>query len=500
MKKNAITGCPYLNYLWMFIFLFLITTCFTSCTYIKMSPPPDADKPTPIPSTDGSCYMATASNMLAGAGYGDGTTVQARSEDIYGDMKASLSMGGGWTDAAISWWLSSANNTWTTNPYTVVTVYGNKSPKYPWANPDGAKDIGNYLRECQMVGLSISWPTSGTSIGSGGHAITAWGDNLGDDAITTNPGLVKVTDSDNDTGGDLQQYNYDTYTAPNPSGANEGNGWYFNYDPNHPYIKHIITLCPVENSLGQQQVQKVFGSYKIHQFSKTEAADLHYIVGTDVEILSYKTWIDYTYNVTPTIKESTPRKSLTVDWDLTEKPAPYCTYITINTEFILPFYNAIKYDNVHFTYPDEMKQLFPDIKWTMKTPVIQKAEAIRNVTGGYVIGSFDILNPDSLSAEKVIGQYRFIHEYSFNQTPEAHAFILSFEKEYKISNLRFGHSYGYIDTKSLWAFENWMTRMEEVILVKEEPLEIKIDWLGKLPYPEGEDIQGRIRDIKDKTK
>jgi len=464
-----------------------------------MTPPPDADKPTPIPSTDGSCYMATASNMLAGAGYGNGTTVQERSEDIYGNMKAHLSMGGGWTDAAVSWWLSSSYNTWASNPYTVVTVYGNKSPKYPWANPNGARDIGNYLRECQMVGLSISWPISGSSIGSGGHAITAWGDNLSSSTLSVNPSNVKVTDSDNDTGGDVQKYSYDSYTSPNPSGPNEGNGWYFDYDPNHPYIKHIITLCPVQNSSGQTQVQKVVGSYKVHQFRKINAVDLHYNVETDVPILSYKTWIDYTSSITPSIKESSPLlNSLRVDWDLIEKPVPFCTYVTITTEFILPFYNAIHYKNVQFTYPDDFQQYFPSIKWIMKTPRIEKAESISNITGGYVIGSFDIINPDTLSSETIIGQYRFIHEYNFNQTPEAHNFSLSFDKEYKITNMRFGHTYGYIDTESLWNFEDWMTKLEGDILISKERFEYKIDWQGRLPYPEGEDITGRIREVKER--
>lgn len=499
MKKNLITSHPFYKYFRMGMFVLLVSIFHPGCHYIKMSPPPDADKPTPIPSSDGSCYMATAANMLAGAGYGNGTSVQARAEDIFGNMKSNLSMAGGWADAAISWWLSSSYNTWTTNPYTIVTVYGNKSPKYPWANPDGAKDIGNYLRECQMVGLSISWPTSGSSIGSGGHAITAWGDNLTNNAITINPGKVTVTDSDNDTGGDIQKYTYDSYTSPNPAGSNEGDGWYFNYDPNHPYIKHIVTLCPTQNSSGQKQVQKVVGSYKIHQSNKTDATDLHYKVGTDVNILTYKTWIDYNDTLTPSITESTPqRNSLTVDWNLTKKPVPYCTYVTITTEFILPYYNAISYKDVHFTYPKEWKQLFPNIKWILNTQKIEKAEAIPNVTGGYVIGSFDILNPDTLSKERIIGQYRFIHEYSFNQSPETHIFNLSFEKNYKIANLRFGHSYGYPDKKSLWGFENWMTKVGDIIQITEKPFEYKIDWQGKLPYPEGEDIKGRIRDIRGK--
>ena len=43
-------------------------------TYLKMNPPPDADKPNPA--NDLSCWLATASNMLAGAGYGNGLVVR----------------------------------------------------------------------------------------------------------------------------------------------------------------------------------------------------------------------------------------------------------------------------------------------------------------------------------------------------------------------------------------------------------------------------------------
>ncbi|MEN8226315.1 MAG: hypothetical protein ABFS05_13245, partial [Bacteroidota bacterium] len=228
---------------------------FTSCKYMKMDPPPDVDK-AGGGGTDNSCWMATASNMLAGAGYGNGTTVQDRADDIYADMVANYGIAnGGWTDAALSWWLSSTNNIWTTNPYTVVTVYGHKT-RIPWANAGGAQFVGNELRRCQFTGLSISWPQTGSS-GYGGHAITAWGDNMGNGTLTTNPVSVRVTDSDKDTGGDVQEYTYDDYTSPNPGGANNGNGWYFDYSTNHPFIKHIITLCPTDDPSDETQTQKV---------------------------------------------------------------------------------------------------------------------------------------------------------------------------------------------------------------------------------------------------
>ncbi len=474
----------------------LLSGCVTP--YMKMNPPSDSDKPLPVPANDNSCWLHTAANLLGGAGYGNGTTVQARSDDIFADLNAQYGVNnGGWTDTALTWWLTSAHNTWTANPYTVVTVYGNKSPKYPWADANGARTIANELRKCEMMGLSISWPTNQAGvIGSGGHAITAWGDSSGNAAtLTTNPSQVRLTDSDTDNGGDVQAYTYDTYNNPNPGGANEGNGWYFNYDANHPYIKHIVTLCPTDDPSDNKLTQRVTGSYQIHQTSKKEATDLHYKVGTDVNILTYRTMIDWWPEGTPSITESQPRRDLTVDWNLSQKKVPYCTFVRVTTEFVLPSWNAMWYDDVHFTYPDATAVRLPYLAWELKTPKIEKAEAIPNVTGGYVVGSFDVFDPATPDEPTV--QYRFVHQYSYTQSPESHIFLLKGSKGTYATNLLFGHSYGYPTPEELWEFKDWMTRETRKFDLSNEQVKITLDWKGRLPYPKGEDITGRIPDLKE---
>ncbi len=465
--------------------------------YMKIDPPPDADKPNPNDPADQSCWQATAANMLAGAGYGNGATVQARADDIYGQMKAHFGTVSGWTDTALIWWLTSVNNAWPANPYVVVTVYGYKIPRYPWDEPNGPRFIGNELRRCQMVGLSISWPTWGASIGSGGHAITCWGDNGGSGTLTSNPSRVRVTDSDRDTGGDVQSYAYDAYTNPNPGGPNEGDGWYINYDNNHPYIKHIVTLCPTKVQPGQTPV-KVVGSYKIHQDQQLPAVDLHYRVGTDADILSYETTIDWETANPPTIAEDGPPcRELTVDWNLGDKPVPFCTEVTITTKFVLPAWNAIRYEDVHFTYPEPHEPDIPDIDIEVDSPLVDLASTIPNVTGGYVVGSFDIIKPELPDEKRVVSRFRFIHEYSFQQNPEKHTLRLSGDRGYAVSNVRLGHSYGYPTLGRLWEFEDWMTEItDRTYELGEEPVEIGIDWDGRLPYPEGEDIRGRIPEKK----
>lgn len=489
----------------------LIGVLLASCSYMKMNPPPDVDKnPFPPAVGDNSCWMATASNMLAGAGYGSGSTVQTRAEDIYNDLTANFGvMNGGWTDTALNWWLASAHNTWTSNPYTIVDVYGYKSPRYPWNAANGSQQIANNLRACNFVGLSISWPTAGSSIGSGGHAITSWGDGSWspfrdyNDPISTDPSKVRLTDSDNEDGGNIQAYRYDSYTNPNPGGPNEGNGWYIDYDPNHPYIKHIAVLSPAElpGAGGGVMIQRVVGSYKIHQSHKTSATDLHYKVGTDAEILSYITRINWQTENVPEIRDSQPqRRTLDVDWDLTDKPVPFCKWITITTEFILRNWNAISYEDVHFTYPPGTRfSVIPNISWEMRSELVPRAERIPNVSGGYVIAGFTILDPSKTSADRIVGEYRLIHQYSFTQSPEQHSLLLRGEVGYQVSQLSFGHSYGMLDTEALWEFDDWMTELgDSTYALGDSLVAIPIDWSGRLPYPEGEDIKGRIPKIREK--
>jgi hypothetical protein len=469
-------------------FLIAFTLIFlSSCIYMKMEPPADTDK-TSL-NGNNSCWLATAANMLAGAGYGNGNTLQARATDTYGDLTNNFgTANGGWTDTALTWWLNSTNNTWTNNPYTHVTVYGNFT-KNPWTNPNGPKDIGNWLRSCFFIGLSISWPPDQNHIAAyGGHAITGWGDHSGNkDTIYANSSRVRVADSDRDDDGNVQNYRYDSYTNPNPNGNNSGNGWYIDYSPNHPFIKHVITLSPVTNP-GRGPVQKVVGSYKIHQGRKTKAIDLHYKVGTDVEILTYRTWTNRLFSESPSITESDPRRSIKVDWDFTKFPVPFCTWVTITTEFILPRWNAIYYRDVHFTYPEGgIAKLTPNIEWKIDTPLISNATKIPNVTGGYVVGSFNIIDPFRTGEERQIGQYRFIHQYSYDQSPENHTFTLRGTQGHIITNLNFGHSYGYLNTEQLWRFQNWMTKIsDKEYKLGDQPIKITIDWKGRLPYPEGE--------------
>jgi hypothetical protein len=142
---------------------------------------------------------------------------------------------------------------------------------------------------------------------------------------------------------------------------------------------------------------------------------------------------------------------------------------------------------VSFTYTHLKPAQLAGIAWSIDTPKLKNASKVPNVTGGYVVGGFDIIDPAQPKNEKLIGQYRFVHQYSYDQLPESHIFTLKGGKGYEVTNMRFGHSYGYPDERVLWKFRDWITDFsEKTYKLSDEPVKVTLDWTGKLPYPEGE--------------
>lgn len=159
--------------------------------------PPDQNKPgippgPPTYSPDNTCWLASAANMLAAAGYGDGANADARASDVYGELIAHYTRAnGGFPDRALEWWLGSSHNHWPTNLYTIVTDYGPIS--LGWHEPDGLGMLANELREGDMVSLAIR-----NLAVSGAHAVTMWGDSgtAGLYGAGENPASILITDSD----------------------------------------------------------------------------------------------------------------------------------------------------------------------------------------------------------------------------------------------------------------------------------------------------------------
>ncbi len=379
-------------------------------------------------------------------------------------------------------------------------MYGNKDPKDPWDDAWGARFIANELRRCCFVGLHMTWPMPGEQVGTDQtHVLTVWGDDLdGPDPVSVNPARLMVTDSDRDTAGDVQTYTYDPFDDPNHT-EEEGPGWYFNWsEPVHPYIMYIVTLDQKPEE-PQSPVYcdgdvRVTESYQIEQDEAQDATGLHYQVGTDVNICRYATTIDWDDPPSPTIiEDAQPPRNLTVDWDLTSAPVPEGAKVTITTDFWLQQWNGIGYDDVHFTYPSGLRDVGADkpaFSWHIDTPDLADPAYVPGMTGGYVVGAFELYA--DAGGQQVVSESRFQHEYKYNEDPVHHTFTLSaISGTLYVGRLRFGHSYGHLDTAALWAFDAWRAPEYAGPFVVDSSYIVEIERPDLLPYPCWERLQCR---------
>jgi hypothetical protein len=444
--------------------------------------------------------MAAASNMLAGAGYGSGSEVQDRADDIYEDMNEHFgNQSCGWADTALTWWLGSANNTYTDNPYTIVAVYHKVNPRYPWANPNLPAFVGNELRKCNMVRLSIRKPTCDSSVGQGGHAITLWGDEGDANELVYNPNEVIVSDSDYfNWQEDRQTYEYDDYNNPNPGGCNEGDGWYIDYwNSPHWYIDNIVTLSPTTDG-NTPLTQKVITSTRVqyNPVGDTNATDLHYTVLADANIYCYAVTIDWDTDDEPNVTEDDVEHALMVVWDLSDNPVPKGTWVTLHTELVLAYdsndnsagYNAILWTPINLTPGPGL------IGVAGHTSIPGGFDlTTENMCGGTTVCSCSIYT-DQFRTVKV-GEYRWQHEYKFFEDPEQHDFVFLPPEPstmYWMGDFKFGHSYGQLLPDELWAFEDWMTTYTNPSDIYPMTMPVgpfNISWPGQLPYPQGQDYK-----------
>lgn len=493
-----------------FLFIVLLTCTTSLADWRKLLTPADVDKKAHNHQGSPTCWLAAASNILAGAGYGTGATVQARADNIYTQMVNNYGTNNsGWTDTAVGWWLTSNNNNQKgVNPYTIVTLHGNKQGK-AWLNQsadgsiagsdDGAQFLGNELRRCQYVAVSIH-------SSAGGHAITAWGDSNDANMLNANPDKLIVSDSDKETGGDLQTYTY-TFNS----------GWYILYKYNDfRWIKHIVTLCAVDandaNDPNSATTEKIVSSYKAFNSSRTfmgaNATDLHYTVCSNAHILAYNTKIDYGPSGPLYITEDpcTPRKSITVDVNFTTT-LPYNNAVTATTELVLPYDSNsatnVSNTSMRFTYPPP-DFTHPVFGWRLQgTELALGADTNDpNISGGYVITSFDFFNSPGPAEPNKIAQYRFCCEYEFFQDPENHELLLDALEIYEptwVGNFRFGHSYGLLNSDLLWSFEDWDIDEQGSVVPFEVgvPIVKVISLPGLLPYPAGENyVEAQLTDCE----
>lgn len=495
-------------------FICLLLTSVSLAKWLHTDPPPDVDKYAHGHNGTSTCWLATASNILAGAGYGTGTTVQARADSIYTQMVNHYGKGAGWTDAAVEWWLSSSNNIWKgTNEYTDVEVYGNKSGTC-WlkdskdgtivGSDSGAMFIGNRLRDSNLVGISI------TFTGGGGHAITGWGDDMDANTLVANPNDVIVTDSDYDLTGDTQQYTY-KFT---------GGCWRFYKNQANNFIKHIIVLSPCNpTSVPTKKVIHSFTAYNRNELGDP-ATGINYDITSDVNILCYNVDVNWPSANPINVYDNDPNPAdpnylptaIYVDYPLDSN-----NFVPINSSYTATNKLTLQYDpnsgnpqpkvtqsSYTFTYtsfPPYDTEDYPPFEYGISSNLLdnqlQADVNDPNITGGFIVGTFDIYDSDQPNEPNKLQEFRFCWEYNYFLDPQEHIFELlpaqitePLQRNFWIGNFKFGHSYGLLIGEKLWSFDQW--QMQEPALTEYhesmDPIVHNILLPDTLPYPRGENF------------
>ncbi|MBN2291508.1 MAG: PEP-CTERM sorting domain-containing protein [Pirellulales bacterium] len=133
---------------------------------------PDVDKPNPSDTSDASCWLASAANLLGAAGYGSGGNAQFRAGVIYQQLCADWgTTSGGAPDQAISQWLAMyGQNPDNLAEYQATNTYTDVTAKYCAIGTGLGQTDYDFLRgelyDGQYVGVQFATP---------GHAVTLVG-------------------------------------------------------------------------------------------------------------------------------------------------------------------------------------------------------------------------------------------------------------------------------------------------------------------------------------
>jgi hypothetical protein len=487
-KKMSISAAS----IYLCLAAMLATSSVSLGDYLKMNPPPDIDKEEYTFPNGKSCWVAAASNMLAGAGYGDGNSVQERADDIYRELCGHLvdCDVGGWEDTAINTWRYSNFNNCPNNPYIVINAHGDRTTRPPYPDANLPMLLGNDLRKCNFVALSLTNPASTT----GGHAVTCWGDNGADiNQISSNPTQIKITDSDFwDKTQTIQTYTYDDYYNPDPNhpDCNKGNGCYFDYYSTcHWYIDGFVTFEAAKNFIGSYARTLVASAQFTYNGDDPCAVLLHYKIYSNYTILSYRTSIDWDTNVPPAFFED--NNSVNVTWNLNNHPVPQGTTITVTAEIVGPHYDigpATTISIGDIGWKVGLIQAPGGGWWSQNTalPGGSTLRPIQNMCGGYVVCAGTLY---ASPTGPPIGEYRGQFKYDHYEDPCQHMIIFAPEPStYFMGNFRFGHSYGLLTDNGLKTFSDWKTvQYQYPPFQSVTPITFMLDWTGTLPYPRGQD-------------
>ncbi|MGD9127970.1 MAG: dockerin type I domain-containing protein [Planctomycetia bacterium] len=164
-------------------------------------PIPDVNKPYPSNPNDGSCWLASASNLLGAAGYGMGGDAQSRADSIYQQliMDWGISSGGA-PDQAICYWLAKYGQNPDAPEYQPLNDFTDVTAKFSTLAFSDYNFLQRELERGLYVGVQFANPA---------HAVTfvGWDDR-------TTPTRSYWTDSDQFTG--YSPHDNSFITTPSP--------------------------------------------------------------------------------------------------------------------------------------------------------------------------------------------------------------------------------------------------------------------------------------------
>lgn len=488
--------------------------------YMKVHGPPDIDKVAKGHEGQSSCAHAAAAEMLAAAKHGTGTSIPARADGIYDDLVHETCCGSGlipppaihdesasggcdpvcaqeWPSTMLRRWLEKHGDLANTNNrYVLITVRGNLGKEF-WRHDDGPRFIGQTLRDCSFVTLSIY----GCSAGDG-HAVAAWGDDRASFwGFNQNPTLVKLTDSDKDdpdTGSDVQEYHYSQRGTDCDGNAIDGTGWDLDYGDcwdSTRFIRNLVTLSKVDTPVAGIVPIRATSAVRLHQDQCVSATSLSVEAKTEYEnpIVNSDVTLDWPNSPSPIqdgdVDYSNEMTELTAKWYFTENPIPNCQWVDLTIEMAVDDTDAVEILDVEWGCGSGSQQFgAPGYTWSVFSPPAPDPQAA-SATGGYVIGSFSVVQSVGHGGIEPVADYRFVAEYPYSDDPTRHVVhIMGRRDDLFVADVRFGHSYGYPDPAELWVFDEWIDEHPgRVGPFGGDDLTFDLNWHHLLPYPTGED-------------
>jgi hypothetical protein len=239
-------------------------------------------------------------------------------------------------------------------------------------------------------------------------------------------------------------------------------------------------------------------SYRVKQPDPEDATAFRFICESDSAFLDYEVFMDRYTRKDPELFEKTSTDSMiSVNWNLAGRKSSDGEWLTISTEMSLPEIHKMTYRDVYFKFgKNNLLEAAPDICWQIEFSEIKDVR-LANITGGYIIGSVEVIKPDSVIKKNgTYAELRFFTRYDIHESLLYHKLVLCGEEGYRTGKVRLGNSFGKPTIEGLWEFDDWMTtfnRDEDL----SDTLVYKLNWEGKILYPEGEDFSKRKPELEE---